>query len=210
MQNFLSILFCLSLFYIAITSRIMSYVTVLALQGAVLTLLMTLPVIAHFSIMHIAIPLTLFVIKTLLIPKYMRKIIVNLDVNLAIEPTIGQFTFLLLTIFSMGAIFVVSNILAKTTPIDIIPFASGFSAIIVGLYIIMFRKKLITHVAGFLVLENGIFLLGTSIAYKLPLIIEIGTLLDVFVVVFLMGIALNKISSTISGFNSSDLGRLKD
>ncbi len=210
MQNFLSILFCLSLFYIAITSRIMSYVTVLAIQGAVLTILTILPVIEHFSMLHIAIPLTLFVIKAVLIPRYMRKIIVNLDVNRVIEPTIGQFTFLLLTIFSMGIIFVVSNILTYTTPIDTIPFASGFSAIIVGLYIIIFRKKLITHVAGFLVLENGIFLLGTSIAYKAPLIIEIGTLLDVFVVVFLMGIALNKISSTISGLEAGDLGRLKD
>jgi hydrogenase-4 membrane subunit HyfE len=42
------------------------------------------------------------------------------------------------------------------------------------------------------------------------MIIEIGTLLDVFVVVFLMGIALNKISSTISGSDVSVLRRLKD
>jgi hypothetical protein len=35
-------------------------------------------------------------------------------------------------------------------------------------------------------------------------------LLDVFVVVFLMGIALNKISDTFKGFEVTHLGRLKD
>jgi hydrogenase-4 component E len=94
--------------------------------------------------------------------------------------------------------------------LDIITIASGFSAILTGIYVIIFRKTLIVHVVGFLVLENGIFLFGTSVAAEFPMIIEIGTLLDVFVVVFLMGIALNKISSTISGSDVSVLRRLKD
>jgi len=69
---------------------------------------------------------------------------------------------------------------------------------------------LIIHVAGFLVLENGIFLFGTAVVSELPMMIEIGVLLDVFVVVFLMGIALNRISSTLSGFEVTSLDRLKD
>jgi hydrogenase-4 component E len=127
-----------------------------------------------------------------------------------IEPTIQQFTFQLLVIFAMIIIFVTSNILSKSTSIETIPFAGGFSAIVVGIFVIIFRKKLIIHVAGFLVLENGIFLFGTAVASELPMMIEIGTLLDVFVVVFLMGIAMNKISSTLSGFDVTALGRLKD
>ena len=78
------------------------------------------------------------------------------------------------------------------------------------MFVIIFRKKLIIHVAGFLVLENGIFLFGSTIASKLPMMIELGSLLDIFVVVFLMGIALNKISSTLSGFEATALRRLKD
>jgi Hydrogenase 4 membrane component (E) len=74
----------------------------------------------------------------------------------------------------------------------------------------MFRKKLIVHVAGFLIMENGIFLFSTSVASELPMMIELGILLDIFVVVFLMGIALNKISDTLKGFEVKHLGRLKD
>jgi len=210
MQNVLSILFCLSLFYLSVTSRVKAYVTVLRFQGILLTVLLVFPFINHFSIFALILPATLFIIKVMVIPRYINKIILDLDIKRVIEPTIQPFTFLLLVIFSMVVIFVASNILSKSTDIETIPFASGFSAIVVGIFVIIFRKKLIVHVAGFLVLENGIFLFGTAVASELPMMIELGTLLDIFVVVFLMGIAINKISSTLSGFDVTALGRLKD
>jgi hydrogenase-4 component E len=210
MGNVLSILFCLSLFYVSVTSRVKSYVTVLRIQGLLLSALIVIPFIFHFSVFGIIIPVTLLVIKVYLIPRYINKIIIDLDIKRTIEPTIQQFSFLLLVISSMIVIFVVSNILSKRTELDVIPFASGFSAIVIGIYIIMFRKKLIIHVAGFLIMENGIFLFGTAVASDLPMMIELGVLLDVFVVVFLMGIAINNISSTLKGMDVTALGRLKD
>lgn len=210
MENVLSILFCLSLFYVSVTSRVKAYVTILQVQGVILSVLLLIPFLKHFSVFGIILPATLILVKIFLIPRYINKIILDLDIKRRIEPTIQQMTFLLLVIASMIIIFLASNILAKNTELEVIPFASGFSAIIVGIYIIMFRKKLIVHVCGFLILENGIFLFGTSVASELPMMIEIGILLDVFVVVFLMGIALNKISSAFEGFEVTHLERLKD
>ncbi|MFA6294189.1 MAG: hypothetical protein WC637_20530 [Victivallales bacterium] len=210
MQNVLSIIFCLSLFYLSVTSRVKTYVTVLQIQGVILTVLLLFPLLDQFSFIALILPATLFTVKVILIPRYINKILLDLDVKRTIEPTIQQFSFLLLVIFTMTVIFVATNILSKSTGIETIPFASGFSAVAVGIYVIVFRRKLIVHVAGFLVLENGIFLFGSTIASKLPMMIELGSLLDVFVVVFLMGIALNKISSTLSGFDVSSLRRLKD
>ncbi len=210
MQNVLSIIFCLSLFYLSVTSRVKTYVTVLQIQGVILTVLLLFPLVEQFSFIALILPATLFTVKVILIPRYINKILLDLDVKRTIEPTIQQFSFLLLVIFTMSVIFVATNILSKSTGIETIPFASGFSAVAVGIYVIIFRRKLIVHVAGFLVLENGIFLFGSTIASKLPMMIELGSLLDVFVVVFLMGIALNKISSTLSGFDVSSLRRLKD
>lgn len=210
MENVLSILFCLSLFYVSVTSRVKAYVTVLQVQGIILSVLMLIPFLKKFSAFGIILPATLILVKVFLIPRYINKIILDLDIKRRIEPTIQQITFLLLVIASMIIIFLTSNILSKITELDAIPFASGFSAILVGIYIIMFRKKLIVHVCGFLILENGIFLFGTAVASELPMMIEIGILLDVFVVVFLMGIALNKIGSTFEGFEVTHLGRLKD
>ena len=210
MENVLSILFCLSLFYVVVTSRVKAYVTVLRAQGIILAVLLMIPFIYHFSIFGIILPATLLLVKVFLIPRYINKVILDLDIKRRIEPTIQQMIFLPIVIASMTVIFLASNILSKSTELDVIPFASGFSAIVIGIYIIIFRKKLIIHVCGFLILENGIFLFGTAVASELPMMIELGTLLDVFVVVFLMGIALNRISNTFEGFEVTDLGRLKD
>jgi hydrogenase-4 component E len=210
MENVLSILFCLSLFYVVVTTRVKGYVTVLRVQGLILTVLLVIPFYYHFSVYGIIIPVTLLLVKVFLIPRYITKIIIDLDIKRRIEPTIQQISFLLLVITTMVLIFLASHIISQSTKLDVIPFASGFSAIIIGVYIIMFRKKLIVHVAGFLIMENGIFLFSTAVATELPMMIELGVLLDVFVVVFLMGIALNRISDTFKGFEVTHLGRLKD
>jgi hydrogenase-4 component E len=210
MENVLSIFFCLSLFYLSVTSRVKDYISVLRIQGIILTALLIFPFINNFSIYALLVPVSLFLIKAILIPWRMNKIVNQLEINRLIEPTIQQFNFLLIVTTSMMLIFVASNALSKTTELAVIPFASGFFAIIVGIFVIMFRRKLIIHVAGFLVMENGIFLISTAIAAELPVMIEIGLLLDIFVVVFLMGIALNRIKSTLSGFDVTAIRRLKD
>jgi len=210
MENVLSILFCLSLFYVAVTLRVKAYVTVLRIQGIILSVLLMIPFIFNFSIYGIILPATLLLVKVFLIPRYINKIILDLDIKRQIEPTIQQMVFLSIVIATMIIIFFTSHILSMNTELDIIPFASGFSAVVIGIYLIIFRKKLIVHVCGFLIMENGIFLFGTAVASELPMMIELGTLLDIFVVVFLMGIALNKISSTFEGFEVTHLGRLKD
>jgi len=210
MENVLSILFCLSLLYMALTARVKDCVNVLQVQGIILALVNTIPLLRHFNPVELILPLALLVVKGILVPTYIRKIITDLDIKDPIEPTIQQFTFLMSVIALMSAVFVASSILSKSANIAIIPFASGFSAIITGILVIVFRKKLLVHVMGFLTMENGIFLFGSSIAFKLPVIVELGMLLDIFVVVFLMGIALNKISTTLSGFEAASLRRLKD
>jgi len=210
MENVLSILFCLSLFYVVVTTRVKGYVTVLRVQGLILTVLLMIPFYYHFSFYGIIIPVTLLLVKVFFIPGYINKIIIDLDIKRRIEPTIQQISFLLLVIATMVVIFLASHILSRSTGLDVIPFASGFSAIVIGIFIMMFRKKLILHVAGFLIMENGIFLFSTAVASELPMMIELGVLLDVFVVVFLMGIALNRISDTFKGFEVRHLERLKD
>ncbi|MDF1612373.1 MAG: hypothetical protein AB1695_06445 [Stygiobacter sp.] len=210
MENFFSILFSLSLFYVAITFRVKAYVSVLRFQGILLALLLILPFIFKFSIYAIILPLTIVLIKVILIPNYINKIILDLDIKRKIDPTIQQLTFLIIVIASVIIIFLLTSIISNNIELNVIPFASGFSAIVVGIYLIIFRKKLIIHVCGFLILENGIFLISTAIASELPMMIELGILLDVFVVVFLMGIALNRISDTFEGFEVSHLRRLKD
>ncbi len=210
MENVLSILFCLTLLYLVITTRLKTYVGILRTQGILLSVIIIFPFLRHLSVHILIIPLMSLIVKAVIIPRFINKIIIDLDVKRIIEPNIQPFNFLLLSVASMSIIFIVSHVLSGYTPIEPIPFASAFSAIVIGILLIIFREKLIVHVVGFLILENGIFLFGTSIAAEMPTIVELGALLDILVVVFLMGIAVNKISSTFADQKVTVLEGLKD
>jgi hydrogenase-4 component E len=56
------------------------------------------------------------------------------------------------------------------------------------------RSKAITQVLGYLTLENGVYAFGATVAFGMPILVELGILLDVFVGVFVMGIAIFHIS----------------
>jgi hydrogenase-4 component E len=62
-----------------------------------------------------------------------------------------------------------------------------------AMFIIVNRKKVITHVLGYMIFENGIFLLSLSMAGEMPIIVDLGVMLDLFVGIFLLGIFVNAI-----------------
>ena len=79
-----------------------------------------------------------------------------------------------------------------------------------GCLLICARKKAITQVLGFLVLENGISLFGAGILLEYGIVVELGILLDVFALVFILGIAIFQISRTFSSTDTDRLNNLGD
>jgi hydrogenase-4 component E len=59
-------------------------------------------------------------------------------------------------------------------------------------------------------LENGIYLFGLTLIDGLPLLVEMGVLLDVFVGVFIMGLVLFQISRELETLDSGRLDELRD
>jgi len=79
-----------------------------------------------------------------------------------------------------------------------------------GCLLISARKKAITQVLGFLVLENGISLFGSALLIEYSLVVELGILLDVLALVFILGIAVFQISRTFASTDTDRLNRLGD
>jgi len=71
------------------------------------------------------------------------------------------------------------------------------------------RKKAITQVVGFLVMENGLFLAATAAAYGMPLIVELGIFFDLLVAVMVLGILVYRIQETFDSMDVSKLSRLR-
>ena len=74
----------------------------------------------------------------------------------------------------------------------------------------MTRKKIITQVMGFMLMENGIFLLSMAAVKEMPFIVSLGVLLDVFMAVYLLGLLVNKIHDRYDEIHVDTLQKLKD
>jgi hydrogenase-4 component E len=84
-------------------------------------------------------------------------------------------------------------------------------ALIIGsLYLIINRKRIITHILCYMLLENGIFLLSISTANEMPMLINMGVLLDLFMGIYLLVVFHNKIQAMYDGNHIDVLTELKD
>ena len=81
--------------------------------------------------------------------------------------------------------------------------------IFVGLFVVVTRKKALTQIVGFLVLENGIALLAGLGTYGIPLIIELGVFLDVLLGFLVMQVFVYHIQGTFESIDVDQLSELK-
>ncbi len=79
-----------------------------------------------------------------------------------------------------------------------------------GFLVLIARRKAISQVIGYLLLENGIFIFGLLLAEAMPGMVEAGALLDLLVGIFVMGIVINHISREFSSLDTSRLTTLRE
>src|SRR2546426_294461 len=87
------------------------------------------------------------------------------------------------------------------------PLAMGL--VLVSLFVIISRKKALTQVIGFLMLENGLALLAVLGTYGIPLIVELGVFLDVLMGFLVMQVFVYHIHGTFESIDVDQLNQLK-
>jgi hydrogenase-4 component E len=197
--------------YVAITIRIEGYIKALTAQGLILFLLVLLDYgTTHFGNL-IFLSFETLIVKAILIPLFLMYIIRKNGIFREVEPSVTNYSSLAITTAIFTAGFIIAY-WSKGSVGNIRPFYFGISisTIITGLFIIVSRKKIITHVMGYMMFENGIFLLALSMAREMPFIVAIGVLLDIFVAVYLMGLFINKVQDSYSDTHIDALAKLKD
>lgn len=206
------ILLLLNNFALLSRGNIRTLIRLMVAQGILLAfLLLVIPVVQSF-IHTLFSCLAVFCIKGLFLPwlltRTMRRVVKDPQIAPYISYNLSLLGGILALIFSL---WLETHLPVAHGFFPFLLFPVAFSTIFAGFVLIVGRIKAITQVIGYLAVENGIFLLG------LPLLSATGgfwfemlILLDVLVAVFVMGIAINHISST---FASIDVGRfcaLKD
>jgi hydrogenase-4 component E len=184
-----------------------------AAQGAVLGILPLLvgsegPTMRLFLVAAITLAL-----KGIVFPKLLFRSLRTANVRHESMPIIGYTASVVLGV----VIVIVSFSLTASFPLPeghqavsnlVLPVA--MATLLCGLLLIVSRRLALMQVVGYLILENGIFVFGVGLAHEEPLLIEMGILLDVFVAVFVMGIAIFHISRTFDHIDVEQLSELRD
>jgi hydrogenase-4 component E len=192
------------------TSRLQAVINASATQGVILGVL-TLCVHEGFSTWMVLITIGTILVKGVLIPGMLLRAIRDAAIRREIEPFIGFLPCLLLGALGTGA----SLIFARTLPLAkehvgslLVP--AAMATVWTGFLVLTTRRKAINQVVGYLVLENGIYIMGLTLLHAMPFMVEMGVLLDLFVGIFVMGIILNHIRREFSSMDTAHLSALKE
>lgn len=229
MINLLIVIFGISMLYMATSSRIAAQTNMLRLQGIVLC---AITIFAHINELdttsiwsaltslftHVDalvgatfLILETFVVKALIIPNVLDKVAEKNNIKRDNNPQFPNFyTLVISTIILFAGFMIASSQAGILQNISSLYFGVSVSTIITAFVFIAIKKKLLTHVIGFAMLENGIFLLSLSVAKEMPLIVNLGVLLDVFIAVFILGLLIGEIGSIYGNPDVSQLCNLKD
>ena len=209
MVNIFLITFAISLIYMGIANRLSTYINILSLQGIILFGLSFIELIQINTVNLVFILFETIVFKTVAIPLFLKYIIKKNNIVREAEPFLPDFiSMVIITCIFLGA-FIFTNLVIGLHLRKMF-FIVGISALLSGLYIIITRDKIITHVMGYLVIENGVFILALTAGNKMPMLVNAGITLDIFVSVLVLGVFVNRIGNTFEEMNVDNLTNLKD
>lgn len=211
MADILVVLFGVTLLFASITNMLSSIIRLLVAQGLILFVLTILNTNELNLVQFIFVALETLIFKAVLIPYYLADTIRKNGVSREVEPSVSNFfsLFIMTLIFGFG--FFIALWSGKSTPnVHPLQFGIAFAAILKGLFIIIANKKLITHLMGYLFLENGIFLLSLAASGEMPYIVSLGVSLDIMLSILIAGLFISKIRSTFDEESADSLSSLQD
>ena len=85
----------------------------------------------------------------------------------------------------------------------------ALSLLLIGMFLMVTRRKAITQILALLTVENAVFLVAVGITSGMPLIVELGISFDVILAVLVLGILVRRIVDKFESMDVSRLSKLK-
>lgn len=191
------------------SSRLSACIRAVAFQGLLLGLMP--PILYGSASAHtLALAGGTIVVKAIVLPAFLRWAIREASVRREVEPLIGYMASLVLGIVALAISFAVANVLPLVATRSTLLIPAALVTVIIGLIVLITRAKALTQVVGYLMLENGIYLFGLTQLERVPFLVEVGVLLDVFVGVFIMGIIVFHINREFDSLSAARLTELRE
>ena len=207
----LSALIMLTSFLLLAQSRIVSLINTFATQGFFLFLGTCL--IAQSSgryHLYITAVITL-ALKVFFIPWLLRRLVRKLDIRRDVENVGGPSLIMIaggaLVLFSYYVALPIRELSTLATRNTI---AISLAVILLGMLMMITRRKAVAQVVGFMPMENGLFFAAVVSTYGMPMVVELGIAFDVLVAAILFGIFFFQIRAGIGSLDVDHLNRLHE
>jgi hydrogenase-4 component E len=200
----------LSCFALLGTSRIGACIRWLSFQGILFGLV---PLIVHqsgFGWRAGLLAAANIALKGIGFPLLLLRLRARAGTSREVEPFVSFVMSILFGILALGlSVWLASELKPALHQAPFLMLDSSIFLILIGLFLIISRRNALMQVIGYLVLENGIFVFGVITVAGTPLLVELGVLLDAFVGVFVMGIAIYHINREFGSIEVDRLSALK-
>ena len=208
--NLLSSLVLGMAFLLIARGNLRGQVKLFAAQSFFLSLLAALVAVFTLSAELFAVALGLVIIKVVIVPAILNRAVTRIGLQRAVAPYLGAPAALVIS----GLLVVIAfYVMAPITAANPLPTAGAvplaFAGVLIGAFITVIRRRALTQILGFLMLENSIFLLALLATYGVPFIVEIGVFLDVLVAVLIMEVFIYRIKENFDSIEAGELGKLK-
>lgn len=205
----LTLLYVVTLVYLAITERFRHYVTIIAAQGWILLAIALLRLHSVNWVELFFIVSETLIFKAIIVPRMLYGIIRRTGINKVHSASMAVFNQLLFSIMALVCSVAITYYIADTN-MNMIFFGVALYALLSGMLLIVTHKRIFSHLIGFLVIENGVFLFSMAIGVEMPFLINIAILLDILISVLMLGIFIGKFGDRLHDLDSDKLTTIKD
>jgi hydrogenase-4 component E len=205
----LIIIYVVTLVYLGITERFRNYASLIMLQGWVLfgVAILRLHAIDWAELTFVLAETLIF--KAVVVPWMLFNIIRKTGVARVHENSVTGLNSLLLFIAGLLVSAGIAYYIADTT-VNVAFFAVALYAVLCGLILITTHKRIFSHLVGFLVIENGVFLFSLAVGVEMPMLVNVAMMLDILMSVLMLGVFFSKLGERIRNLTSDELTTLKD
>ena len=186
MVIYLIVLFAITLVYFASAERLVTYIRLIGIQGLLLCGVAVLELTEINTVNLIFIIAETIIIKAIVIPYLLRRITAVSGVTKVHRQAMPGFYLVILSVAALLASLILSWSL-RNPYVNVIYMTIALFCLFTGLLLIVTHRLIISHLTGFLILENAVFLFSIAVGNEMPMLINIGILLDIFVGVLILG-----------------------
>jgi hydrogenase-4 component E len=196
-------------FLLLYQDRITAVLNVFALQAVALSLSVAWQALIQDALHLLVTAAIALVLKGVLIPTALHRIVRRLGIHREIEQVIGagptMLTGLGLVALSILLVMPVGGSVSVLVREDL---AFALAVILLGMLMMITRRNAVTQIVGFMSLENGLVLAATG-AKGMPLVVEISVAFSVLIAFIVFGIFVFRIRERFDTVDVSALDRFR-